>query len=96
MNSISNKTTFFTLDLIDLSNLFSSHYTFNYFEILGVDEDLSYASKNVDSKELDEYEADCFNNIVQQGYCEQSQIDIILSKLCHDGFIEAGDYLITN
>lgn len=96
MDNIFNKSTFFTVDLINLSNLFSSHYSFKCFEILGIDEDNSYVSKSIDNKGLDNDEIDDFNDIVQQGYCEKSGIDLILRKLCYDGFIDSGNYLINN
>lgn len=36
------------------------------------------------------------DDIMEQGYCEKSGINLILRTLCYDGFIESGDYLISN
>lgn len=96
MNNFFNKSAFLTIDLIVLSNLFVSRYNLQSFEILGLSEDDSYISEGINNKGLDKYELNDIDDIMKQEYCEKSSIDLILRKLCYDGFIESGDYLVNN
>lgn len=96
MKHVFEKSTFFIVDLIALSNLFVFQYDLDGFNILGIEADNAYVSKGIDNTELSEYEMELFDNIIEQQYCEASLIEIILKKLCYDDVIESGDYLITN
>lgn len=96
MNTIFSKSDFITVELLDLSNFFISHYNLKFFEILGIDEDNSYISTDINDKGLDKDELNDMDDIMEQGYCEKSGINLILRTLCYDGFIESGDYLISN
>lgn len=96
MNTIFSKSNFITVDLLDLCNFFISHYNLECFEVLGIDEDNSYISTDINDKGLDKNELNDMDDIMEQGYCEKSSINLILRTLCYDGFIESGDYLISN
>lgn len=79
-----------------MCNFFISHYNLECFEVLGIDEDNSYISTDINDKGLDKNELNDMDDIMEQGYCEKSGINLILRTLCYDGFIESGDYLISN
>lgn len=96
MKPFFEKSTFFIVDLIALSNLFVFQYDLDGFNILGIEEENAYVSKGIDNTELSEYEMEMFDNIIEQQYCDACHIEIILKKLCYDDVIESGDYLITN
>ena len=96
MNTIFSESNFITVELLDLSNFFISHYNLECFEILGIDEDNSYISTDINDKGLDKDELNDMDDIMEQGYCEKSGINLILRMLCYDGFINSGNYLINN
>lgn len=95
MKDISKKT-FFTIDSFILSNMILNQYNLDSFEIIELAEDASYSSENINNTIFDKYDFEDFKKILEQKWCNKEHIDLILNKLCQDGVIDSGNYIITN
>jgi hypothetical protein len=92
-----NKTeiTVWEVEYQNLAEYIAECYGLPQFEILPESND-SYKKQTV-TAQLPEWESDKneLTAILTCGGCELYQLHMVLDKMCHDGFLEPGTYLIS-
>lgn len=88
------KVTIIKTDYNEIEDLLDQHYGITHYEVVAAEElgNGSNLDYDIDGK-LDKWELEDFEEI-QNGKFLLHRTRILINKLCADGYIEAGNYII--